>query len=118
MANGVIRGGLAVFGFACASLGLLPAHAADKKPARLGAPATSPGAPQRFSNRPPPPSPATPSGLGPRTLAEALAASYANNPQLQAARAQLRAVDENVPQALAGWRPTVVVAGSGGYGDG
>lgn len=49
-----------------------------------------------------------------RTLAEALAAAYANNPSLQAARAQLRAVDENVPQALAGWRPQVSVSGTGG----
>jgi len=53
-----------------------------------------------------------------RTLQDALAAAYANNPQLQAARAQLRATDENVPQALAGWRPTVVVSGSLGYGEG
>jgi len=56
--------------------------------------------------------------MGPHTLPEALAASDANNPQLQASRAQLRATDENVPQALAGWRPTVVVAGSVGYADG
>jgi outer membrane protein len=54
----------------------------------------------------------------PRTLAEALAATYANQPALQAERAKLRATDENVPTALAGWRPTVVVAGSTGYGDG
>ncbi len=47
-----------------------------------------------------------------QTLQEALALAYANNPSLQAARAQLRAVDENVPQALAGWRPTVQVTGS------
>nr|WP_321986581.1 TolC family outer membrane protein [uncultured Lichenicoccus sp.] len=43
----------------------------------------------------------------PHTLQEALAASYLTNPQLQAERAALRAVDENVPTALAGWRPTV-----------
>jgi outer membrane protein len=49
-----------------------------------------------------------------QTLQEALALAYANNPTLQAARAQLRAVDENVPQALAGWRPTVQVTGSVG----
>jgi outer membrane protein len=54
----------------------------------------------------------------PRTLAEALAATYANQPALQAERAKLRATDENVPQALAGWRPTVVMNGSAGYGDG
>lgn len=49
-----------------------------------------------------------------QTLQEALALAYANNPTLQSARAQLRAVDENVPQALAGWRPTVQVTGSYG----
>ena len=52
------------------------------------------------------------------TLQDALDAAYANNPQLQAARAQLRATDEGVPQALSGWRPTVVLSGSAGYGDG
>jgi outer membrane protein len=49
-----------------------------------------------------------------QTLPEALALAYSNNPTLQAARANLRAVDENVPQALAGWRPTVQITGSGG----
>ncbi len=50
-----------------------------------------------------------------RTLSEALATAYSNNPSLQAARAQLRSVDENVPQALAGWRPQVTLSGNGGY---
>ena len=50
----------------------------------------------------------------PHTLQEALAAAYSNNPTLLAARAALRAVDEGVPQALAGWRPTIVVTGSFG----
>ena len=54
----------------------------------------------------------------PRTLQDALASAYANNPTLQAARAQLRATDEGVPQALAGWRPTIALAGSLGYADG
>jgi len=54
----------------------------------------------------------------PHTLAEALAATYASQPALQAERAKLRATDENVPTALAGWRPTVVLAGGVGYGDG
>ncbi len=54
---------------------------------------------------------------GAQTLNEALAAAYSNNPQLLAARAQLRAVDEQVPQALAGWRPSVVLAGSWGAAD-
>ena len=45
------------------------------------------------------------------TLREALALAYATNPSLQAARAQLRAVDETVPIALSGWRPRVSIAG-------
>jgi outer membrane protein len=53
-----------------------------------------------------------------QTLQEALAQTYANNPTLATARAQLRVVDENVPQALAGWRPTVSLSGSAGYTDG
>ena len=52
-----------------------------------------------------------------QTLQEALAYTYNNNPTLLAARAQLRGVDEGVPQALAGWRPTVVMAGSFGAAD-
>ena len=52
-----------------------------------------------------------------QSLQDALAAAYSNNTTLLAARAQLRAVDENVPQALAGWRPTVVLQGSYGAAD-
>jgi len=52
-----------------------------------------------------------------QSLQEALAAAYANNPALLAARAQLRAVDENLPQALAGWRPSVSFSAAGGYSD-
>jgi TolC family type I secretion outer membrane protein len=40
-------------------------------------------------------------------LFEALALAYQNNPTLEAQRAQLRAIDEGVPQALSGWRPDV-----------
>jgi outer membrane protein len=54
----------------------------------------------------------------PRTLAGALAATYSSQPALQAERAKLRATDEGVPQALSGWRPTVVLGGTAGYGDG
>lgn len=46
-------------------------------------------------------------------LRDALVDSYLGNPNLAAARASLRATDEQVPQALAGWRPTVTV--EGGY---
>ncbi len=48
------------------------------------------------------------------TLQEALGKAYLNNPTLQAARAQLRATDELVPQALSGYRPTVTINGSSG----
>ncbi len=47
-------------------------------------------------------------------LRDVLADVYRNNPTLDAARAELRAVDENVPQAGANWRPTVSVNGSVG----
>jgi TolC family type I secretion outer membrane protein len=49
------------------------------------------------------------------TLAEAMAAAYLGNPVLQGERARQRATDEQVPQALSGWRPTVIVRGDGGY---
>ena len=52
-----------------------------------------------------------------QTLSEALAHAYASNPSLLAARAQLRSVDENVPQALAGWRPTVSITSTAGVTD-
>ena len=45
------------------------------------------------------------------TLPEALAQTYLNNPTLNAARAGQRATDEQVPQALSGWRPTITVNG-------
>ena len=47
-------------------------------------------------------------------LPEALAKAYQSNPQLNAARARQRATDENVPQALAGYRPQIVASLSGG----
>jgi outer membrane protein len=48
------------------------------------------------------------------TLMEALATTYLTNPELAAQRAQQRQVDEQVPQALSGWRPQVNVIGSAG----
>ncbi|WP_245293144.1 TolC family outer membrane protein [Mongoliimonas terrestris] len=49
----------------------------------------------------------TASPLRADTLSEALAAAYANNPTLNAQRAATRAVDEEVPQALSGYRPSI-----------
>jgi outer membrane protein len=48
------------------------------------------------------------------TLTEALATAYTTNPTLAAQRALLRQVDEEVPQALSGWRPQVSIIGSAG----
>jgi len=42
-----------------------------------------------------------------QTLQDSLVAAYENNPTLNAQRARLRAADEQVPQALSGFRPTV-----------
>ncbi len=41
------------------------------------------------------------------SLVEALAAAYEGNPTLQAERAALRQVNEQVPQALSNWRPSL-----------
>jgi outer membrane protein len=49
-----------------------------------------------------------------QTLQDALASAYDNNPQIQSERAQLRATDEAVPQALSNWRPTVQITASEG----
>lgn len=48
------------------------------------------------------------------TLADALRQAYQTNPQLAAARAQLRRTDEGVPQALSGWRPHVSIVAQAG----
>jgi outer membrane protein len=42
-----------------------------------------------------------------QTLDSALAQAYRSNPELNSQRAALRAVDENVPQALSGYRPRI-----------
>ena len=44
------------------------------------------------------------------TMASALAAAYSDNPDLNAARAQLRAIDEDVPKALSGYRPRLTAS--------
>lgn len=48
------------------------------------------------------------------SLPEAMAKAYQSNPQLNAERARQRATDENVPQALAGYRPQIVASLSAG----
>ncbi len=42
-----------------------------------------------------------------RAFVDALQAAYINNPSLRSARAELRAVQEQLPQALSGWMPSV-----------
>src|SRR6201990_2242124 len=49
------------------------------------------------------------------TIEAALVRAYQNNPQLNAQRAQVRVTDENVPQALSGYRPRVAVTASAGF---
>src|SRR4030088_865641 len=49
------------------------------------------------------------------TIDAALVRAYQNNPQLNAQRAQVRFTDENVPQALSGYRPRVALTASAGY---
>lgn len=44
---------------------------------------------------------------------DALTKAYISNPTLTAIRAELRAVDEQVPQALANWRPQVLLQAQG-----
>ena len=48
------------------------------------------------------------------SLPEALAKAYQTNPALNAERARQRATDENVPQALSGYRPQIVASLSAG----
>jgi outer membrane protein len=48
------------------------------------------------------------------SLPDALVKAYQTNPQLNAERARQRATDENVPQALAGYRPQIIASLSGG----
>lgn len=50
-------------------------------------------------------------GAGADTLFIAMEKAYVTNPTLNAARAGQRVVDELVPQALSGWRPTIGVGG-------
>ncbi len=53
-------------------------------------------------------------GARAETLAEAMTKAYMANPTLKAQRAQVRATDERVSQALSGWRPTVILTGDAG----
>jgi outer membrane protein len=46
-----------------------------------------------------------------QSLEDALIMAYHSNPTLLAQRAQVRAIDEQVPQALSNWRPTVSFSG-------
>ncbi|QPF86942.1 TolC family outer membrane protein [Bradyrhizobium genosp. L] len=54
------------------------------------------------------------SGARAESLSEALVKAYQTNPQINAERARQRATDENVPQALAGYRPQVAASLSAG----
>ena len=49
------------------------------------------------------------------TIEAALVRAYQSNPQLNSQRAQVRSTDENVPQALSGYRPRVALTASAGF---
>lgn len=49
-----------------------------------------------------------------QSLPSSMAQAYQSNPQLNAARAQQRATDEGVPQAMAGYRPQIIGSLSAG----
>lgn len=51
------------------------------------------------------------------SLTEALAAAYRSNPQILREQAHLRQIDEAMPQALSGWRPTVTVNSTANYNE-
>src|SRR5579872_2403957 len=45
--------------------------------------------------------------VGAQTIEETLTTAYVRSTQLDQQRAQQRAIDEQIPQALSNWRPTV-----------
>ena len=57
----------------------------------------------------------TANGAVAETLSDALVWAYIGNPKLKAERARQRGTDEQVPQALSGWRPTIAIEGAAGY---
>jgi outer membrane protein len=61
---------------------------------------------------------ATPCCAATFSLQDALIVAYQSNPQLEAARAGLRSVDEGVAQASAGRRPNISTSGSYGISQG
>ena len=54
-------------------------------------------------------------GASADTIEWALVQAYQNNPSLNAQRASLRSTDENVPQALSGYRPKIAATATAGY---
>jgi len=56
-----------------------------------------------------------PAPVSAETIESALIRAYQTNPQLNAQRASVRSTDEQVPQALSGYRPKVSITASGGY---
>lgn len=57
---------------------------------------------------------ASPLPVAAQSLESALIQAYQNNPTLNSQRAAVRAADEGVPQALAGYRPRVTLSGTAG----
>lgn len=55
------------------------------------------------------------SPISAESLNDAFAGAYHNNSTLEAERARQRATDEQVPQALSGWRPTITAQATQGH---
>src|SRR6185312_6443743 len=109
----IIRCGavFAAFAVAAASSPAWAAHARHHhKPAKLAQADNSTPPAAAVPGMPAQAAPETPS----MTLNEALSVAYETNPELAAARAGLRASDEDVAKANGGWRPTLSIDASYG----
>ena len=117
-----VAGGLAIsVQVALAAPAVGPAPAVMPPPTDRQGSAATPSAPSVYAaaavgeTSAAPSAPAAATSAGPtETLLDALAAAYTTNPSLLAARAQQRALDETIPQASGGWKPTVQLQGQWG----
>lgn len=114
----ILAAGVGWSGVASAQSGGQNGGGAPPAPSAAAPAAYGPSLPRPRANDGPLPPPLLARGALPRTLTQALVAAYSTNPTLLSERAHLRSVDENVPQALAGWRPQIVAQGQAGYGYG
>ncbi len=103
--RGLLLAGVAL---ACVTLPARPVLAQTASAVIADAPAAPAPAPAPQSTAPA----AAGTTALPSTLTQALVLAYNNNATLQSQRAVLRQADEQVPTALAGWKPTVQLQGT------